>query len=133
MRSSFDLCSRAWSRSRLGGWRLPPRGAPDVARLAARRVARGAGQAGFGNARAMRGLFEGALDNANARMVAAKASGIKCANDVLTKADVLGEALDPDRSATLKELNALPSLEKVKERVALSPPDPFISPPYFLK
>ena len=101
------------------GWRLeaPQPRAPDVATLAARRLCRGAGQVGFGNARAMTVLFENALRNANARMVSAGAAGIACANDELTKADVLGQPLDPDRSAALKELNALPGLQKVKDAV----------------
>jgi len=102
-------------------WQLatPPVGIPDVATLAARRLFRGAGQMGFGNARAVKVMFEGALRNANARMITAGAAGIACANDELTKADVLGQPLDPDRSVALKELTALSGLVRVKETVRL--------------
>jgi hypothetical protein len=108
------------------GWRLavPAPGIPDVATLAARRLVRGAGQVGFGNARAMKVFFEGALRNANSRMIATRAAGLTCANDELTKADVLGEPLDPDRSAALKELFALPGLERVKDEVCVLEPLP---------
>ena len=48
-------------------WRLavPSKGVPGVSTLAARRLVKGAGQV----------LFEGALRNANARMITADASG----------------------------------------------------------
>ncbi len=96
---------------------MPPKGVPDVATLAARRLVRGAGQMGFGNARAVKVLFERALRNANVRMITAGALRLVYTNDELTAADVLGEPLDPDRSAALKELNALLGLIRIKKTV----------------
>ena len=96
----------------------------DVATIAARRLARGAGKRGFANARSVRVLFEASLRRASTRQVAATAAGgggggggdDAAARTRLTRADVLGAPIAPT-SPLLAELNAMTGLADVKASV----------------
>jgi AAA+ superfamily predicted ATPase len=85
---------------------------PFVVTVAARRAARGGGNKGFGNAGAVRNLFETAYRRALARDRNAQ---------TLTVVDILGPAPDrshvPDLGLALDELDKMIGLESVKRQV----------------
>ena len=84
--------------------------APRVANVAARRLARGRGTRGFGNARDVRSLFERSYDRALSRSAGA--------DPVLHMEDVVGPPPTPERlpalAEALRELDAMIGLEQVK-------------------
>jgi len=80
----------------VSGRRPAPTGV-DTASIAARRLARGAGSKGFGNARACRILIEQAITRANDRLQQRSHRGEKPSDDeivTLLRADILGERID---------------------------------------
>lgn len=105
------------------GWRLEaPRAVDgsgdlprvDVATIAARRLARGAGRKGFANARSVRVLFEQAQRRANDRLVRGGAAAEGDALTLLTLDDVLGPKMRPEDSKALRTLQEMPGLYPVK-------------------
>ena len=90
----------------------PPAEGEEVVAVAARRLARGRGRRGFGNAGEVRKLFEAAYRRALDRDANAKS---------LTIIDVIGPPPDrenvPELGAALDELEDMIGLEKVKEGV----------------
>lgn len=89
-----------------------PPSCPDVIKVAARRVSRGRGSKSFGNAGAVRVLFETAYKRALSRD-----PGALC----LEVVDIIGPPLDrkhiPDLDAALNELEQMIGLTRVKEQL----------------
>ncbi|MCP5493816.1 MAG: AAA family ATPase [Leptospiraceae bacterium] len=90
----------------------------NVSKVASRRVARGIGRKGFGNARAVRRLFEQAKTEAKRRFYADTSSNAK---PTIIMEDVIGLKPSRDRNPELKsaleELDRMIGLKAVKEQV----------------
>lgn len=91
------------------------------AEIVGRRIARGAGRKGFGNAGVVEGLIKGPIMSRNAaRIIAARAAGTTLSPRemfTLTQADVLGCEPAPESSAAYCALAAMVGLTRVKEAV----------------
>jgi adenylate kinase family enzyme len=91
------------------------------AEIVGRRIARGAGRKGFGNAGVVEGLIKGPIMSRNAaRIIAARAAGRSLSPRemfTLTQADVLGCEPAPESSAAYRDLSAMVGLTRVKEAV----------------
>jgi hypothetical protein len=100
------------------GWTLA--NARD-AEIVGRRIARGAGRKGFGNAGVVEGLIKGPIMSRNAaRIIAARAAGTTLTPRemfTLTQADVLGCEPAPESSAAYRALSDMVGLPRVKEAV----------------
>lgn len=91
---------------------------PKHVRIAARRLAQQSGTTGFGNARAVRNLWELVLRRQAARIIAAQEAGHSPNEFEITREDFLGSR--DVKSATryaIDELNAMRGLESVKSNV----------------
>lgn len=97
--------------------------AVDVARVAARRLARGRGKKGFANARSVRLMIEQAMNRASVRQ---KRERLEAVNHfhlphnfdiTLTIEDILGSPVDPSSSPLVAELVAMEGLDDVKKSV----------------
>ncbi|KAJ7066957.1 P-loop containing nucleoside triphosphate hydrolase protein [Mycena amicta] len=78
-------------------------------RVAIRRLGRGRGQPGFGNARAVENLFTTIKQRQSARLTKQRAHGLRPDDFVLTKEDVIG----PDPSKAVQESEAWAELQKL--------------------
>ncbi|KIY94942.1 Stage V sporulation protein K [Monoraphidium neglectum] len=90
------------------------------ARIATRRLGRqrDAGGAGFGNARAVRNLYEQSIARQSARVLAERREGGAPDPLLLRRDDLLGpKRLDAGGSKALQELEAMRGLRRVKESV----------------
>ena len=88
-------------------------------RIAVRRLGRGRGRAGFGNARALQNMFNAISERQAMRLTAGRKEG-KLPNDFLfTKEDIIGP--DPSKalveSKAWVELHSLTGLEEVKQSI----------------
>ena len=90
----------------------------DIALIAARRLAARSSDPNFGNARAVRNLFQQSRDRASLRQIAAGQFTGDSAR-TLTAADVLGEPLDVAGSPLVAELEGLTGLADVKRSMIL--------------
>uniref|UniRef100_A0A0G4HGQ9 RanBP2-type domain-containing protein n=1 Tax=Chromera velia CCMP2878 TaxID=1169474 RepID=A0A0G4HGQ9_9ALVE len=102
-----------------------------LSKVAARRIGKGRGRKGFGNARSVRNFLDIAVNNQKARIGAAFASKVgggrggdgghamASADELvtLTRDDVLGKRPDPASSPHLQELEQMIGLRAVKETV----------------
>ncbi|KAF7316838.1 hypothetical protein HMN09_00417100 [Mycena chlorophos] len=79
------------------------------ARVAVRRLGRGRGSPGFGNARALENLFSEVKRRQAARLTKQRAQGLRPDDFVLTKEDMIG----PDPSVATKESKAWGELQKM--------------------
>jgi hypothetical protein len=87
-------------------------------RKRARRLARGRGSPGFGNARAVRNSLERAITRQSARVLAERAAGGQPDTLLLTREDLLGpKQLDVTSSVPLQQLQGMRGLARVKESV----------------
>jgi hypothetical protein len=97
-------------------WKLEHKWLADVV---GRRVARGAGRRGFGNAGSVEGLLKGPILSRNAarmRIACRTASGLsRQAMFTLTQADVLGTKPDPAESPAFRKLEVMVGLHEVKK------------------
>jgi len=92
----------------------------DTASIAARRLVRGAGTKGFGNARTCRVMIDQAIKRANDRLQLQYEHGVQLSaaqKVTLLRSDILGEPIDLTNSPLLKELNDLIGVREVKEAV----------------
>lgn len=88
------------------------------ARIAARRLGRMRGTVGFGNARAARNLYEGAITRQSARVITQRQQGLSPDTLMLEREDLLGPMdVDHTSSEALRELRAMRGLESVKASV----------------
>ena len=116
--SEKELRSIILSTVREYGWSIEASNSGvDTATVAARRLVRAANKKGFGNARSARVMVEGAIAKANTRMSRMARPPRGADTCVLTRRDILGEPIDPDRSATVKQLRQLVGLDDVKKSV----------------
>lgn len=91
---------------------------PKHLRIAARRLGRQRGSTGFGNARAVRNLYERAVQRQSARVVRERAQGLNPDVHLITREDLLGpKHLDVSASQPLKQLAGMRGLAAVKESV----------------
>ena len=92
--------------------------AADVSRVATRRVARGVGRKGFGNARTLRKHFEQAMSSAKLRYLDARPGEAPR----ILMCDVLGpeptRETNPKLDAALAELDSMTGLAAVKKQIA---------------
>jgi hypothetical protein len=80
---------------------------------------RDTGTIGFGNARAVRNLYEQSITRQSARVLAEKRQGLSPDLLLLTRDDLLGpKHLDVTQSKPLQQLQGLRGLHKVKDSVA---------------
>ena len=89
-------------------------------RIAARRVGKGRGSLGFGNARAIQGVIDLASERQTARVVAERRAGLSPDVFEFQRADLLGEvatALDVTSSEPLRRLYEMEGLAAVKASV----------------
>jgi len=89
-------------------------------RIAARRVGKGRGSLGFGNARAIDGVIDLASERQTARVVAERRAGLSPDIFEFKRADLLGEAptaLDVASSEPLRRLHEMEGLAAVKASV----------------
>ncbi len=89
-------------------------------RIAMRRLARMRGKIGFGNARAVKNLFDNALRRQAERIAREREQGRRPDIYVLARDDVLGPRADEEalgRCQALQELMCMEGLDKVKETV----------------
>ena len=89
----------------------------EVAMVAARRLARGIGRKGFGNARDVRNLFERAQKRAQRRLRSETGQLTVQQMTTLTKIDVLGKRPEPERSVAVQKLERMVGLRAVKQSV----------------
>jgi len=90
-------------------------------RLAARRVGKGRGSLGFGNARAVQALLDAAAERQTARIVAERRRGLSADIFEFERADLLGEerkALSTENCESLRKLHEMEGLVQVKASVA---------------
>ena len=89
------------------------------ARIAVKRLGRGRGRPGFGNARALQNMFAKIRERQAERVERERRSGIQVDDFLLTKEDLIGP--DPSqvlpKSAPWEKLQGLTGLESVKESV----------------
>ncbi|KAG2495742.1 hypothetical protein HYH03_006339 [Edaphochlamys debaryana] len=91
---------------------------PRHLRIAARRLGRGRGMTGFGNARAVRNTFEAAQRRQAARVLAERDAGGQPDPLRLEREDLLGPRhLDASGCAALRELRGMRGLAAVKQQV----------------
>ena len=89
-------------------------------RIAARRVGKGRGAVGFGNAFAVKAVLERAYERQTARVVAERKEGLEPDIFAFERADLLGEPpslLDEESCDALRELRELEGLHNVKASV----------------
>lgn len=86
------------------------------ARIAARRLGRQRGTTGFGNARAVRNLWEATVARQSARVVRERGAGLSPDPLLITRNDLLGPMhLDPSTSQPLQQLGRMRGLQAVKD------------------
>ncbi len=93
---------------------------PKWGRVAMRRLARMRGSVGFGNARAVKNVFDNALRRQAARITRDRERGLRPDIHELVREDVLGPRADEEalsRCHPLQELMQMEGLHKVKEAV----------------
>ena len=89
-------------------------------RIAARRVGKGRGSLGFGNARAVQNLLDAAVERQTARVVAERRAGLRPDIFEFQRDDLLGQQsrlLDPETCTPLRKLYEMEGLEQVKSSV----------------
>jgi hypothetical protein len=105
------------------GFRLQKKkqsGGVPIARVIARRIARGAGKKGFGNARTVRNVLDLSINKQTARIgskVLHKQRVTDAEHRTLTVSDVLGDRPNLAQSPLLKELDSMIGLRHVKQAV----------------
>lgn len=88
------------------------------ARIASRRLGRMRGMVGFGNARAVRIMYEGILTKQADRIIAQRERGLDPNIMMLERDDMLGPMhINPDSSAAIQELLSMRGLDSVKASV----------------
>lgn len=91
---------------------------PKHLRIAARRLGRQRDTTGFGNARAVRNLYESAVARQSARVVRERAIGLQPDLMLLAREDLLGpRQIDHGGSEPLSLLRSMVGLDPVKEAV----------------
>lgn len=88
------------------------------ARIASRRLGRMRGTVGFGNARAVRNLYESAVTKQSSRVITQRQQGLTPGVMMLEREDLLGLMhIDHSSSEALRELAAMRGLKSVKASV----------------